>query len=503
MKGHVTILALHRPIVKNPGMKPLFLLILLLTLPSTIMAQTLTGRIVDGQNGEAVPFATVVTGVNKGTISNEEGYFSLELGGLTNPSVQISCMGYETLEIPIESLESDGVLKLDPAAIRLNEVRIGERIPDAEEIIQKVNANISVNYSIDERNYAFFYRESEYMNWDQLDLEVEKDSELNREELAAAQDELKALGRYISESQAVSYFDFNGAYQDLRDTSLIWVDRATELVDTKKDFSMDNLQEKAQNIVLSHLDSTQTYKVKTGIITVEDSISIDEEFGREGDFDSTSVKSLNSRVSNLLSVAGFENEDRLHNFLDAELYKYELIKPTYFNGFYVYAVRFNPRKRKSKFAGTLYIDATSFAVLKADYQYAEGRRGQNVNLKLLLGIKYTENRDRGTIVFQQDEAGLYHPYYIQKEYGNYVYLHRSLKFIENSPSRKKVLFDFLLEGGVREKESILIRPSEPLSTPASQDKILVQKLDSYQSTIWQDTEIIAPLEEMKNFKVSN
>ena len=45
-------------------------LAVLLTLPFLCSAQTLTGRILDGETGEPVPFATLVTGVNKGTISN-------------------------------------------------------------------------------------------------------------------------------------------------------------------------------------------------------------------------------------------------------------------------------------------------------------------------------------------------------------------------------------------------------------------------------------------------
>ncbi len=478
-------------------------LAVLLTLPFLSSAQTLTGRILDGETGEPVPFATLVTGVNKGTISNEEGYFSLDQGGLTEQAVRISCMGYETLEIPVGTLEANGTLKLRPAAIRLNEVRIGDRIPGAGEIIQKVVENIPVNYRSEAGDYTFFYRESEYMNFDQLEMEVEKDSELDRKQLASAREELNALSRYIIDSRPVAFFDFNGAYRGLKDTSMIWVDRATELVDASKDFSMDKLQEKAQKIILSHLDSTRTYKVKTGMIKVEDSISMQEELKKDGERDSTSVANLKGRVSDLLSVAGLQGEDRLREFLNADLYRYELVKPTYFNGFYVYAVRFTPARRKARFSGTLYVDAASFAVLKADYQYAEGRSGESVNLKLLLGIKYIENKDTGTIVFQQDDKGKYYPYYIQKEYGNYVYLHRSLKFIENSDARKKVLFDFLLEGGVRQKESMLLRPSAPLTSAASSDKIAVMKLDSYQPTIWQDTEIIAPLEEMKNFKVEN
>jgi hypothetical protein len=484
-------------------MRIFLILVLLGALVPAGHAQSLTSRIVDGQTGEAVPFATVVTGANKGTITNEEGYFSLDTASLGSDSIQISCMGYETLEIAANGLKENEILRLTPATIRLNEVRIGERIPNADEIVRKVNENIPLNYNLDERNYSFFYRESEYMNWEQLDLEVEKDSELDKEQLGKAREELSALGRYITDSRAVSFFDFNGMYKELRDTSLIWVDRATELMDAKNDFTTDKLQEKAQKIILSHLDTTQTYKVKTGILTVEDSISMSDEMGQSGYADSISAKSLNNRISDVLAMAGFEDENRLSEFLDENMYRYELVKPTYFNGFYVYAVRFTPRKRKAKYSGTLYIDANSFAVLKADYRYADGRNGESVNLKLLLGIKYIENMDRGTIVFQGDDKGKYHPYYIQKEYGNYVYLHRSLKFIENSASRKKVLFDFLLEGGVHQKESILIRPSTPLESPASQGDILVQKLDSYEPTIWQDTEIIAPLEEMKNFKVVN
>jgi hypothetical protein len=475
----------------------------LMALPFLCSAQTFTGRIIDGETGEPVPFATLVTGVNKGTISNEEGYFSLDQGGLTGQAVRISCMGYETLEVPVGDLEASGLLKLLPAAIRLNEVRIGDRIPGAGEIIRKVVENIPVNYRPEAGDLTFFYRESEYMNFDQLDLKVEKDSELDRKQLASAQGELNALSRYIVESRPVAFFDFNGAYRGLKDTSLVWVDRATELVDARKDFSMDKLQERAQKIILSHLDTTQTYKMKTGMLKVEDSISMKEEMEKDGDRDSASVAGLNGRITDLLSVAGLQGEERLREFLDADLYRYELVKPTYFNGFYVYAVRFSPAKRKARFAGTLYVDATSFAILKADYQYAEGRSGERVNLKLLLGIKYIENNDSGTIVFQQDETGKYYPYYIQKEYGNYVYLHRSLKFIENSDARKKVLFDFLLEGGVRQKESMLLRPSAPQITAASTDKIEVLKLDAYEPTIWQDTEIIAPLEEMRNFKVEN
>ncbi len=484
-------------------MKTSLSLITCLLLGVSLGAQTLTSRILDAETGQPVPFATVLSGRDFGTISNEEGFFSLDLSRIPEEGVRISCMGYDTYTADLETLREQDTLRLKPAPIHLNEVRVGERIPEASEIIRKVRENITANYPAGGQDYTFFYRESEYMNFEELDLEVEKDSELDRGQLEKAQEELSALGRYITDSRPVTFLDMNGIHSRQKDTSLLWVERATELVDAKNDFSMEKLQERAQKIVLSHLDTTQTYKIKTGILTVEDSLSMKDEMSKNDSEDSVEVKYLNGRVTDLLAVGGFRDGERLAGFIDPDQYRYELVTPTYFNGFYVYAVRFSPRKRKAKFEGTLYIDASSYAVLKADYAYARGRQGESVNLKLLLGVKYVENQDSGTVVFQRDESGTYHPYYIQKEYGNYVYLHRNLKFIENSDSKRKVRFDFLLEGGVRQKESMLLKPLAVPGFEASKDRVFVQKLESYQPTIWQDTEIIAPLEEMKNFKVGN
>ena len=478
----------------------------IILLHAQVTAQTITTRLLDAESGEPIPFATVITGANRGTITNEEGYLNLDLSSLEGSSVRLSCMGYESLEVDVNTLGKTGAIRLKPAPIELNEVRLGEGIPDAEEIMREVRRNLGRNYPA-EASYELFYRQSDFMKFDQLDMELEKASDLNRPEMEKARKELRDFSGYIRDSRAVKFLDFNGRYQNLPDTSLLQVDRVTEQLDAKKDFSMEKLQERAQKIILSHLDSTRTYKVKTGVFTVEDSVSMKGEFGEDQSGDSIAISSLRGKIKGALSIAGLSEGKRLYGFLDAESYRYEFLKPTYFDGNYVYAVGFRPDTRKAKFSGTLYIDAATFAILKADYQYADGRRGEKVNLKLLLGVKYVENMDRGTVIFRRSQEGKYHPYYIHKEYGNYVYLHRSLKFIENSPSKKKVRFDFLMEGGIREKESLLLRHENASYTEGvlsqSPEKIKIRKLERYEPTIWQDIEIIAPLEEMKNFSVTN
>ena len=474
------------------------------------LSQSENYQLLDASNGQTVPFASILTGPGTGTISNAEGYFTVDTAKLEDGSITISCMGYETLKLQMNQLSTmGGQVKLKPAAINLNEVRVGSRIPSADEIIGEVRNKLTINYADAATAYRLYYRESEHMNFEDLVLEVEKASDMKRSELQAADARLRKLGRDIVASNPRKYLDFKGSWKINSDTSsILKVHRATELVDHNKDFSMDNIQERAQQIVLSHLDTSQTYKVKTGMFKIEDSISPGKEF-MEADqaSDSTSLDHLKSKASSLFDMAGWRDGTRLRGLLNPEDYSYSFLKATYFDGYYVYAVGFEPRKRKAKFSGTLYVESNSFAVLKADYTYAENRRGEKVNFRLLLGIKYEENLNRGTVIFKRTEKNKFFPYYIQREYGNYIYLHRNLKFIENSRRKKKVRFDFLMEGGVRERESMLVQLLEPealagLMAQSEPEKIRVQQLDHYEATIWQDSEIIAPLEEMKNFKVS-
>ncbi len=484
-------------------------LLLLILVSSAGFAQSSTLRVIDGQSGEPVPFASVETGPGRGTISNEEGYFSLNPESLAGGAIRISCMGYRTIEMDPALLQSQsGPIRLQPAAITLNEVRLTNRVPGAQEIIEQVRRRLSTNYALTGKAYEIFFRESEYMQFDDLKLELEKASDLNRRALDAADQRLRRLGEDIVRSDARMFLDFKGNLAIVDDTtSILRVERATELTDHKKGYSMDDIQERAQNIILSHLDSSRTYKVKTGIFKIEDSISPGKEFieAENRENDSSEHDYLKGRSNSLLDIASWRDGTKLRRFLDGDLYDYRFVEATYFDGNYVYAIAFTPGKRKAKYAGTLFVDATSFAVLKADYSYGRGRRGDKVNLKLLLGIKYVENLSRGTAIFKRNELNTYDPYFIQNEYGNYIYLHRSLKFIENSRSRKKVRFDFLMEGGVRQQESVLLSPVDPaefqaLANYTEPEKIRIQKILQYEPTIWEDTQVIAPLEAMKNFR---
>ena len=71
---------------------------------------------------------------------------------------------------------------------------------------------------------------------------------------------------------------------------------------------MDNLQERAQDIILSHLDTTKTYKVKTGMFTVEDSLSMGDELSDKDEADSLDVSHLNNMVSGVAGLSLMKEE---------------------------------------------------------------------------------------------------------------------------------------------------------------------------------------------------
>ena len=179
----------------------------LLTLGCTpLLAQQDNWQLKDQVTGEPIPFATVLTGRDKGTISNEEGYFSLDPAAIRPDGVRISCMGYRTLELDRKQFEaSAGQLRMEPAPIELNEVQLGTRIPGADEIIRLVRERIPVNYPGDGASYQLFYRESEFMKFEELTLELEKASDLNRAALQQADARLRKLGEDIVNSNARKY----------------------------------------------------------------------------------------------------------------------------------------------------------------------------------------------------------------------------------------------------------------------------------------------------------
>ena len=155
--------------------------------------------------------------------------------------------------------------------------------------------------------------------------------------------------------------------------------------------------------------------------------------------------------------------------------------------------------------GQLFISDDTYAITRVDYKYYKNRHGAKVNLKLILGVKYIENLNTGTLLFEKDSSNRYHPKYLKRTTGSYFYVKRDVKFIENSKARNKVSFSFKIEGDNRNKEELLITANSKLSLKNfedfKQEKVVPYKqLSRFEKTFWDNEQIIEPSSQMKSFE---
>lgn len=110
-----------------------YLILLFISLPLNLLAQeetaTIYGRITDPEGNPIFLANVAVEGTTRGTITNEEGSFELEIPAVTNVRIIISCMGYQQIEERIsgsrgERIEISRTLQI--AVQSLEEVSVSE-----------------------------------------------------------------------------------------------------------------------------------------------------------------------------------------------------------------------------------------------------------------------------------------------------------------------------------------------------------------------------------------
>lgn len=490
----------------------IYIALLFYSIPT--FSQEIIGQIIDAQTNEPIAFATVQFSNNNGVVSNGEGFFNIPSDHLNPDSVlSISFMGYESQSLTIGKLKAQNhLIKLKEAISQLNTVYITNRAPRTDSIMARVNRNLFANYHFSDVKFTIFNRQTVYFKANKLKVDIEKSSGFNKKQLEESNKKFENLSEQIINNPPTQTFTdvLSDLYLKSDYSGKMEIIKATKLKDNKNNLSLETIQSKVSNIVLQHLDTTKTYKVKSGWFKIEDSLSLKKAKDIKKESDINSFGSL--KFENIKSIKEhlFEKESVLDFVLDSRIYNYKLTNVTTIDDQLVYVIAFNPRKSKAKYKGTLYIADVDYAVLKLDYSYAEGKIGDKLNLKLLFGVKYIENVNQGTVIYKKsDESKIYYPYYINHESEQYIYAHRPFKFIENSNIIKnKVAFDVTMEGTVIQKYELMSLYHKPFE-PASYTEIMEPKnvnfteLKQYNPSLWKDYTIMEPLEELKKFKVED
>ncbi|NJX16264.1 carboxypeptidase-like regulatory domain-containing protein [Tamlana crocina] len=470
-------------------------------------AQAITARVISKNNGGPIAYASVKTGAHSGVISNDEGYFTIQN---QNAPITISCMGYQNRTLSVQQIqESNFTIELADAVNQLSEVLISNKIPNADSIIAEVRRNISKNYDYDLNRHPIFRRNSEQTNFENLDFEIEKASHISKTNIEKLNANMHTLSQKIRESDMVHFTDIKGELATFNlDSSKLSVQKATKLLDYKNDLSIEDIQQKAQNLVLTYLDTTKTYKLKSGIFKIEDSLSLTDEVLKENNKNEFEVKHLNNDTRHLLRHAQFFENSFLNKITDSNLYEFTFEDITQSNNEPTYIIQFEPRRGKSKHAGKIYVSHSTYAITRLDYGFYKNRHGSKLNLKLLLGVKYIANVDEGTLLFEKNAQNIYHPKYIKQTTGSYFYVSRDLKLIENSTAKHKIGLTFKIEGRNTIKKEMLFSQNSKLSQSEFANieqtkKGEYQILSKFDKTLWESEDTLEPPEEMKAFEVND
>ena len=373
----------------------------------------LQGILLDSDEKRPLPYANIVALSNKkGTITNEEGVFSIQLNDLkSTDTLTFQYVGYKTKNVTISELASKRTVYLHKETLLLGEAFVFAKEHDAELIIEKVIEHKEDNYQQNIRVDELFIRDKIVTDVKDVELEFKKSSfsELDKGLLESLESKIP--------SQTTSYTDFLGNIYingSAPDTANFKIDPIKTV--SLEDKNLTNLKEYESMFedLFFSVDEDEYFKIKSGLFSVE----LDTNGSHAHRSDSSKSKEESSR-----SVAHFNRHLRyqlkyslLEDTKDWEfLYKqgrylYSLSGGTKINGEEAYVIDFKPRN-KGRYEGTVYVSMDTYALIRADYTYAIGKKGMDIPI---LGLDYTEHFFKGLIYFEKKDDR-YHLKYFSKK----------------------------------------------------------------------------------------
>jgi len=122
-------------------MKNIFLVLLLLLFPLIVISQTkIQGIVIDSKTKQPLPFASVVTNTNFGTLTDVDGKFNIKAKNTFN-KITISYVGYHSVSISINPEDRFVRIKLKASVENLKEILITSKENPALKIIRNTIKN--------------------------------------------------------------------------------------------------------------------------------------------------------------------------------------------------------------------------------------------------------------------------------------------------------------------------------------------------------------------------
>jgi len=470
----------------------------------------INGVLLDLDKKTALPYANIIILSNKkGTVTNEKGQFLLNIEKLSkNDTISFQYIGYETKNLTISQLDSSAVIVLKENTYNLKEIFVFSNNLNPESIVKKVIENQHSNYKIASGKNQTFIRRRFVSDIDKIEIKFKKSSfsQLNEKMIDLIE---RKLPRH-----SVSYTDFLGNlyFSSVKsDSTQLKIDPIKMVSLKDKDLAdIEQLESIFENM-FSDTKEKEYWKIKSGIIGGK--VQINNELDKER---KDSLKSINKRefktmyyrnsTNNLLKYSSFDSKKDWEFLHHTSKYEFTLVGGTVVNEEDVYVIDFVP-KNSGKFKGRVYIAIKSFAMVRADYEYAEGKTGTNINL---FGVGYSKNMFSGSISFEK-KYGTYQLKYFSKKEGTSMNVDRNLSLIKK---KKRFLLDKKLNEikvgfnlNVREENSVemLILDHKEISNKQFKDfkqKEFIKMIyvDQFNDQLWRGYSIIEPTKQMREYK---
>ena len=466
------------------------------------------GLVLDADKKEALPYTNIVV-LHKefGTISNEKGFFVLDIEHLNSTdTLSFQYVGYKTQNICISDMDSTTTIYLKEEIINLSEAFVFSNPPKAKAIVKKVIENKSENYKTISCKSQAFVRERNSSDIDYLKIQYKKNDipELN-------EGVIKTIERKIPKHN-ISYTDFLGqVYSSNLFEDSIKI-KATKVISLKsEDVSELNQIGKVFEKLFKNTKTKEYWKVKSGIVSQKLKINDDNESTEEDSIkDEMSYRTetyyLKQNIKRTMEFASMDDDDDWEFLYQTGSYEYTLVGGTRINAEDVYIIDFSP-KNGGKFIGRLYISINTYALIRADYKYDTDKKGTDIHL---FGVGYTSNYFEGSIFFEHKNEN-YVLKYLSKKTGNIVSINRPVSLIKK---RERFLFDkelseikvkFNYKVRIINSAEILIINRQPI-LKSQFDKIKEQKytkivlVNQFDANLWKGYSIIEPTQQMKDYK---
>ena len=485
---------------------------LIIFAPSQAQTGMMQGIIRDAETQEVLPFANIlVWGVNKGTISNVEGRYILNIEDLKNSdTLEFRYVGYETLRLSIQDVLDKPAIALKPSAVELQGVEVLAEDLTVEQILERVRDRYETNYPpLKDRRKIFFH------SYDKAPFDPSNQLILKKSDFVGLNDEIfedvfgKIPENFIEYQDAiVELFHGPDSYK------MIPIDGVSLEESSMKDLAGE--LEQRLGVFFDDIQNTMTeediyYKFRTGIFS--------QKVGHKGEIDTTlqmnrndpthyTIKTRYVKGELLYLIKNYSHfESKNWQFLNSpKKYNYILGDLTVYGDELVYEISFKPRS-KGLFEGRMFISTRDYAVLQMDYAFASGKVTERFQL---LGLGHSMNFKQGRVIFEKSVSG-YYPKYISAMQNESASIDRKFSVMKK---KKRFLFDkelneIKLEAHLKFNvdsswEMLVLDQKEigdkDFANVIQPENMKFRKEYAYSPEMWNSMTVIAPSSELQKYK---